>query len=487
MIWLVVLLTLCLSNWRLVMINADGDPSLHWRIGHWMIEHRAVIRVDQFSHTRFGAPLISKEWLSEVIFAAADDRLGWNGAVLVGALLIATTLWLLYRWLQAEGCEPLLATGLVLLAALASSHHWLARPHLITLLLTVVFTRRLRTFDREPEAGALGLLVPLIPLMTLWANLHGAFFTGFVLLGIYAAGNFAHPRKAVTIVIVAAVCVAASLINPNGWQLHVHIVQFLREPVLAKFTNEFRSPNFHSGAMNGFLLQLLTLGTLLIVARPRLRTTDVLLIGVWGYLALQTVRNVPIFAIIVTPILAEHWQAVMQSAGSGRMMEWYRKLSTNVTRIDRSTDGRVMVVVVLIVLLGVLAKPMLFNGKPIIATEILPDHFPVAATRFVATNPRAVSGEMFNDYGWGGYLMLTMPEHRVFVDGRNDFYGPELIQDFDTVNRAHPGWEDVLQKYKVGWTILPRAHPLNELLTLRKDWSLSYTDDVAAIYSRQSE
>ena len=177
----------------------------------------------------------------------------------------------------------------------------------------------------------------------------------------------------------------------------------------------------------------------------------------------------------------------MQSAGSGRMMEWYRKLSTNVTRIDRSTDGRVMVVVVLIVLLGVLAKPMLFNGKPIIATEILPDHFPVAATRFVATNPRAVSGEMFNDYGWGGYLMLTMPEHRVFVDGRNDFYGPELIQDFDTVNRAHPGWEDVLQKYKVGWTILPRAHPLNELLTLRKDWSLSYTDDVAAIYSRQSE
>jgi hypothetical protein len=487
MIWLVILLTLCLSDWRLVMINADGDPSLHWRIGHWMIEHRTVIRVDQFSHTRFGRPLISKEWLSEVIFAAADDRLGWNGAVLVGALLIATTLWLLYRWLLAEGCEPLFATGLVLLAALASSHHWLARPHLITLLFTVVFARRLRAFDRSSEAGALWLLVPLIPLMTLWANLHGAFFTGFVLLGVYAAGNLAQPRKAVTIVIVGAACVAASLINPNGWYLHGHIVQFLREPVLAKFTNEFRSPNFHSGAMNGFLLQLLTLVALFFVARPRLRTTDVLLIGVWGYLALQTVRNVPIFAIIVTPILAEHWQAVMESAGSGRMMEWYRKLSTNVTRIDRSTDGRVMMVVVLIVLLGVLAKPMLFNGKPIVVTEILPGHFPVAATQFVAANPRAISGEMFNDYGWGGYLMLAMPEHRVFVDGRNDFYGPELIQEFDTVNRANPGWEDVLQKYKVGWTILPRAHPLNELLALRKDWSLSYTDDVAAIYSRQSE
>jgi hypothetical protein len=487
MIWLAVLLALCLSDWRLVMINADGDPSLHWRIGQWMIEHRAVIRVDQFSHTRFGAPLISKEWLSEVIFAVADNRLGWNGAALVGALLIATTLWLLYRWLVVEGCEPLLATGLVLLAALASTHHWLARPHLITLLLTVVFARRLRAFDRYPEAGALRLLGPLIPLMMLWANLHGAFFTGFVLLGVYAAGNLAQPKKAATLVIVGAACVAASLINPNGWRLHAHIVQFLHEPVLAKFTNEFRSPNFHTGAMRGFLLQLLLLVALLLVVRPRLRATDVLLVSVWGYLALQAARNVPIFAIIVTPILAEYWQGAIHGAGPGRMMEWYRGLSANVTQVDHSTDGRAMVVVIFIALLGLLAKPALFGGQPIVVTEILPDHFPVAATRFITANPHAVSGEMFNDYGWGGYLLLALPGHKVFVDGRNDFYGPELIRDFDTVNRAHLGWEEVLRKYKVDWTILPRAHPLNELLALHKDWSLSYTDQVATVYSRHSE
>ncbi len=486
MIWLAILLALCLSDWRLVMINADGDPSLHWRIGQWMIEHRAVIHVDQFSHTRFLAPLISKEWLSEMIFAAAGDSLGWNGVVLVGALLIATTLWLLYRWLLAEDCEPLLATGLVLLAALASSHHWLARPHLITLLFTVVFAWRLRAFDRGAETRPLKLLL-FIPLMVLWANLHGAFFTGFVLLGVYAAGNFARPKKMAAIVIVGAACAAASLINPNGWHLHAHIVQFLREPVLAKFTNEFRSPNFHSDAMRGFFLQLLTLGALLILVRPRLRATDVLLIGVWGYLALQTVRNVPIFAIIVTPILAEYWQAAIHSAHPSRMMDWYRALSANVTRIDRSTDGSALVAVVLVLLLGVLAKPTLFGGGPIVVTEILPDHFPVSATRFITANPRAVRGEMFNDYGWGGYLLLALPEHKVFVDGRNDFYGPELIQDFDTVNRAHPGWEDVLRKYKVDWTILPRAHPLNELLALNKDWTLSYTDQVAAIYSRRAE
>ena len=101
-LWLLFFLGLSLSSWRLVLINADSDPSFHWRIGNWMIEHGQVIRTDQFSHTRFGAPLISKEWLSEILFAAAGNLLGWNGIVLLSATLIATTMWLLHRRLLAQ-------------------------------------------------------------------------------------------------------------------------------------------------------------------------------------------------------------------------------------------------------------------------------------------------------------------------------------------------------------------------------------------------
>jgi len=88
-LWLIFVLGLMLSQWRVVMINSDGDACLHWRIGNWMIEHHAVIRADVFSHTRANAPLISKEWLSEVLFAAAGDALGWNGIALLAAVLIA--------------------------------------------------------------------------------------------------------------------------------------------------------------------------------------------------------------------------------------------------------------------------------------------------------------------------------------------------------------------------------------------------------------
>lgn len=94
---------------------------------------------------------------------------------------------------------------------------------------------------------------------------------------------------------------------------------------------------------------------------------------------------------------------------------------------------------------------------------------------------------MLNDYGWGGYLILVMPEHKVFVDGRNDFYGPDLMQDFSCLSKVCPDWESILRQYGVGWTILPRAHPLNELLALRTDWRLAYGDDVTAIYVRKPE
>jgi hypothetical protein len=486
-LWLVFFLSLSLSDWRLVLISADGDPCLHRRIGDWMIEHCAVVHRDQFSHTRFDAPLISKEWLSEVVFAAAGRAAGWNGIVLLSAAFIATILWLLHRQLLAEGNEILLSTGLVLVTALASSTHWIARPHLATHLLTVVFAGQLRQFDR----GAISskrLLFTLAPLMLLWANLHGAFLTGMVLIGCYVVATAldrAQRARLQPLVLVLAACLVASLVNPNGWKLHAQVLEFLQTPELAGLTNEFRSPNFHTGGARGFVVELLVVAGMLLVARPRLSSAELLLLGVWGYFALHSVRNVPIFAIVVTPIVAGHWNKFLRSAGELRRLELYRRVSARITQLHQSADGRVFVAIALIALVSMAMKPRLVGGEQVLATEILASRFPVAAVTWLRTNDPAVTGEMFNDYGWGGYLMLELPDHRVFTDGRNDFYGKKLIEEFNTVDDVKPGWEPVLERYRVGWTILPPKHGLNALLAMRVDWKRVYSDDVAVIYTRR--
>jgi hypothetical protein len=497
-LWLTFVLGIMLSQWRLVIINADGDACLHWRIGHWMIQHHAVLRVDLFSHTRANAPLISKEWLGEVLFAAAGDALGWNGIALLAAVLIATCLWLLHHQLLEEGCDILPATALTLLAAMAGTVHWLARPHLFTLLLTVIFTGQLRLFDRG-QLGTRQLFWQLIPLMVLWVNLHGAFFTGFVIIATFFTGTAislaitpttakrAVRDKLVSLGWLLVLCVLVALLNPNGWRLLAHVVEFLRDPVLGRYANEFRSPNFHNAGAHGLLVELFVIALTFILLRPALSATDTVVMGTWGLLALLAMRNVPIFALVITPILAEHWQIGLLNAKTSRLRDIYRRLSGNVAVLNHSADGRATVALAFIALVIVLAKPHLFGGGDVITTDVLSNRFPVAAVQFVAAHPQAVHGEMFNDYGWGGYLMLSMPAHRVFVDGRNDFYGPDLIRDFTSVNKVQTNWEAVLHKYGVGWTILPHDHPLNVLLALHTDWGVAYTDDVTAIYTRKIE
>jgi hypothetical protein len=496
-IWIAFFLGLTLTQWRLVLISADGDACLHWRIGDWMIQHHAVLRFDVFSHTRAGAPLISKEWLGEVIFALLGNVLGWNGIVLLAAALIATTLWLLHRQLLAEGNDLLLSTALTLAAAFACSVHWLARPHLFTHVLAVVFAWQLRWFDLG-RLRKRQLFSCLVPLMLLWVNLHGAFFTGFVIIGTFLLGTaiaaagcgpterIVLRRKVVSLALLAAACGVATLLNPNGWKLPAHVVEFFRDPTLAHYTNEFRSPNFHSPGAHGLLLEFgLVAGTLLIL-RPRLRVTDIVVIGTWGLLALFAARNIPIFALMVTPILAACWQPMLENS-SNRALARYHRLSANLTQLNRSADGRVIMVIAIVALLVVAAKPRLVGGDPLLMSDVLSNRFPVAATAFVDSQPQAVKGEMFNDYGWGGYLMFAMPQHKVFIDGRNDFYGPDFVREFDRANQALPGWNGILEKYNVGWTILPRAHALNQLLALKTDWHLIYTDDVTTIYGRRSE
>jgi hypothetical protein len=328
--------------------------------------------------------------------------------------------------------------------------------------------------------------------------LHGAFFTGLVIIATFFAGNaigmMTAPSdarrtargKIAQLGWLLVVCALATLLNPNGWRLPAQVVEFLRDPVLARFANVFRSPNFHSVSAHGLLMEFAMIAATLLLWRPRIQPTDVVVTGTWGLLALLATRNMPIFALVITPIFAKLWQAGLGNATPGRWLNVYRRLSDNVTRVNCSADGRATVAMAFLALVVVVAKPILVGGTPILSTDVLSNRYPVAAVQFIAAHPQAVAEEMFNDYGWGGYLVLTMPQHRVFVDGRNDFYGPDLIREYTSVNTVETNWEAVFQKYGVGWTILPRTHPLNVLLSLGRDWNLAYADDVAAVYARQN-
>jgi hypothetical protein len=462
-LWLVLLLVLLSPWWRTAMVGSDGDACFHWRVGTWMLQHREILRQDVFSHTRYGAPIISKEWLAELIFAGGGELLGFYGLCVVAALAIATTFALLHRQLLRAGNDPLVATLVVLLAAWASSGHWLARPHVFSFLMVVLWHGELLRFERS--RGAARLAVTLPGLMVLWVNLHGAFLAGLLILGAYAAGAWRDRPKCRVLVAVLILCAVASLLNPSGYRLHIHNFEFLQSKFLTGWLGEYQSANFQALGPRAFLTWLALLFFTLVLRRPRVAAGQGLLLLMWTYFALYSVRNIPLLALLTAPIIAPVWSAWVRErwpAFSERM--------TGMLLIGRGwpVAGAVAIVAILYV------------PRPV---QMPPDYWPVKAVEFIREHPEEFAGNMFNQYVWGGYLLAKLPEHKVFIDGRTDFYGESLVREFADTTALATNWTAALEKYDVRWSLLPADHRLNQALALA-GWERLYTDPVATIYRR---
>jgi hypothetical protein len=291
-------------------------------------------------------------------------------------------------------------------------------------------------------------------------------------------------NKSRTLTMLLLVCGVTSLVNPNGWKLHLHIVNFLRSPELSTVTTEFASPNFHTVGMHGFLLLLFLLGTALLIIRPQFDATDVLLVGGWGYFALLSARNVPIFALIVTPLLAQWITGFLQASDGIWWCRLYREWVARVI-LKNSASSTAIVIATVVCMTLVMAKPGIAGGAPVLVTDFPPDHYPTDVVDYLRSHPNLVHGKMFSLFIWSGYLEFSFPEHQPFVDSRNDFYGVDVTREFRTANEPKPGWEAVFEKYHVDWTMLPPQHPLNQILQLRPDWQLVFSNHQALVYSRR--
>jgi len=463
--WLVLLLVLLAQPWRTTMVSADGDACMHWRVGEWMLEHHQILRSDVFSHTRFGQPYISKEWLSEIIFAVAGRLGGLYGVAVVGAVAIATAFALLHRQLLREGNDVVVTTAVVWLAACAASAHWLARPHAFSFVMATLWHGTLRRFERDGNARALA--VALCALTALWVNLHGAYLAGFLLLAAYWFGAvIEHNRgKLGALTVAGLLCGVASLVNPTGYKLPIHSIRFLRSSFLINWLAEYGSINFHTPEATGFLLWLGLLFLTLAWCRPKLSAASVIILISWTYFALYAARNIPLMAIFTAPILAP---PLSEALGN----RW-RAASERATQISRGERGWPVVALAAIVAIGFVPRPITMPS----------DRWPVAAVVFIKQHPDQFTGNMFNYYTWGGYLMEVLPEHKVFVDGRTDFYGEAFVEEFDAVTGLRTNWPAVLAKYDVSWTLMPTDHRLNVALPLL-GWQFVYSNRVATILRR---
>lgn len=451
------------------VVNGDGDPARHIRLGQLMIEDRALVRTDTFSWPAAASDFLAFEWGSEVVFAAAYNL---GGLPAVGALaggVLALSYSLVCRFLLRENVEPALAYGATTAATIMTAPHWLARPHIFTFL-------------------GVAILLPLIensrwsrvwlaaPLFVIWANLHGGFVFGLAVIGAYAAGDLfdrrstAHPTMA-----MFAVGALASLVNPQGIGLHRHIGSFFGLKTVLDVTDEFQRPDFTSWTGIVMLFGIAVVAAAFVRARRRPRIAHLLLIAMLLVFAFQAQRNLALFGLIALPLAALHFSPALEDRPVGSVRASFRRDHER----GRTGPWALAASTLLVLIAATSGQPL---GLPIVSQEFDDESFPVAAV--ASAREANLDGRLFNSLMWGGYLLLEWPEQKVYIDGGTDHYGDDHVAELVSLLRQEPGWQQTVNDRQIDLVLLPPQVAMLRSLVIDEGWTLWHCDAVAALAVR---
>lgn len=471
----------------------DGDTGWHIRTGEWILAHHQVPYVDMFSFTKPGEPWFAWEWLWDLGAAWIYQRSGLAGVVLVSFFIICMTFALLYRLIARRSQNVLVAIGLTVLAASGSTIHWLARPHLVTMLFTVIY---LSILQRVQE-GRMKLLCLLPLLAVVWTNLHGGFVFGIVIVGLVGTGELAGAlvaataeerwkavRASIPYFAAAAGCLAASLVNPYTYHLHQHLWQYLHDTKGVATINEFQGTNFQGPFAIFFELMLILSGGAAVWYLIRKRFAEVLLLAVWAHFALVVVRNIPIFMIVAAPLTATAVVDWLGSLSRANIAKWVRKAadlvqeaSDEIAPMDRL--WRVHAIPALMLLLFGLAM-----RSPAAGIQLKPEYdrnsYPAGALAALQ-NPAL---RIFTDDEWGDFLVYRRSPQggKVFWDGRSDFYGGDNIEKWIAVLNVKWDWQETLDQYGIDTVLLAPRSPLATTLKGSSRWRVVYDDGIAIVF-----
>lgn len=452
---------------------ADPDFWWHLRTGQLIAETGIVPHADPFSFTKAGTPWVAHEWLTELAFFGLFKIGGYGLLIFVFSLVITAAFLLVFLRSPAR---PYAAGFVVLLAALASAPAWGVRPQMVSLLFAAVFLFLLDSFQ---EKSRWQTLLPLPLLTVLWVNMHAGYLLGLVIIGIHLAGEGteilaalacrAKPslRKAALLGAALTACLLTSIANPNTWRILVYPFETLTSPSMMQFIQEWFSPDFHQLEWMPLAVLLLALIAAPLLARRPVPLTRVLLTVFFGFAALRSMRNVPLFALTAAPLLAEQFAGLTASRLPVRQPPRFaRWLNPLLLAFVLLTTGLRFVSVVQ------------EQAKSEAST------YPKTAVDWIASNHPG--GNLYNTYGWGGYLIWRLyPEYPVYIDGRADVYGDKFIYDYLRIYHGQPGWEAALEVAGVRLALVEPDSGLANALRRSDGWEIVQEDAQSILFVRR--
>lgn len=477
-----------------IRISIDTDSWWHLKTGEYILQNLEIPQTDIFSHTRFGESWrgASVGWLMESSLYLIYSNFSYGGLNIFTASMITLAFFIIYRSMSGG---VFLRGFLIIFAATVSGVFWAARPYLMTFVLSAISIYILE----EYRWGRKNRLWILPFLMILWVNSHGGFAYGMILWGLYGIAEgiawlgeapkykkgfpnifdkewFLRGMKGRVgqLLLIGFLMILAICINPAGPKMLLYPFETVSITALQDFIQEWQSPDFHLLHVQPFAWLIIIAFGIFGYSKKQIVLSDFLLFSTFTFMGLLAGRNIAIFALVSAPVLSRYAAPIAEKLGNSF---GYHGLSKSKTK----KSFRIFNVLIL----SVLGLVVLLKTLTVLPNDINQAHVntivPIDASNYLKDNPQ--SGKMLNTYNWGGYLIWALPEYPVFVDGRTDLYGDEILHEWISIVSAEDGWEEKLDKWKIDIVFIePGMYLARELEN--SHWKLIYQDEQAVIYIR---
>jgi hypothetical protein len=446
----------------LVANLSSVDLAYHLRAGGDILDGRGIPTTDTWTFTALGQPWLDQQWGAQVVLAAVYRFAGWTGLVLLRAVLVGALFALVLQYGRSRGADLRRAAWLALAAFVVSAVALALRPQLFGMVLLALVLLILAERRRHPRAV---WAIPVI--VAVWANLHGSFFLGPLVVGLAWLEDVADrdpgARRTLAVAVVSAL---ASLVNPFGPQVWLYAAGLSTNAEVTARITEWQPTTLRT--VPGLLFFASALAVAVLLARRGARSSWPALawLGVFFVIGAYAIRGVawwPLGAVFAVAPLVARPEPAERPVGV-----WPARINAGI--------------VVAIVIAGIALLPVWRPIDPgLQAPHGVVGNAPPGIT--AALREQAKDGDhLFNPQPWGSWFEFSFPTVLVALDSRIEVFPPQVWDDYEAVTQGRDGWQAILDRWGVTLVVVPAGdEPFATRLTAN-GWQQTYRDGDAAVF-----
>lgn len=487
-IWVLVILSGFLFFTSLIPLPPN-DFWWHLKTGEAIFVNHSIPTTNIYAWTLPASqPFFYAAWLAELLFYLLYKVNGLSLVIFTRTLLIGIALFLVAIEARRRSSSWRIAALVIALLGLMIMNNLIVRTQMwawIPFIGTyIVLQRYVENKLRWPWL----LICPLS--MVIWVNVHGSFILGLILPAAYFVGeairkllkneNALNWHQIGWLGSTGILSGVAVLINPRFTSIISYTIKLLTDPPSQQLIEEWQSPTPQGLANIFFYLSILIFIVVLAYSKYRPTITEILLFSGFLWLAWSGQRYVIWYGMIAMPILA-------------RMI---KDLPIKTPTFVPQKNWLNLALALLIFVPTLLVQPWFVEKLPLPETywqqvlrgspagPLIGVETPVAASEYLLKHP---GGHLFNEMGYGSYLIWVVSEQGDFIDPRVELFPYEQWMDYIDIENA-TNYDALLTRYGVDRILLDKKLQPKLLSALSEDpaWKLEYEDQYAQIWSKSS-